>query len=375
MSSNFGTVNPLHYSIPSSPEMTEISIEETNNATDVVVTSKDNNISSRPATLPVSSPFGPPGLPSTTSSYSTKNGIDSETNPSISSNYPLGSTPKSTPIEAIKEWSITTFKCTKQLVNEKLGKVQRTIDTGLESEIDKLRETQKKYSHILRIARDMSSMYSSLVQQQILLYESLSDLSLKEPKVDTKISSSSSSVTSNVSGGGSSVGGGDGNGEDVNNSLSSLNLSADFRQNAEMLRLVSKNGEKLILALRFFCSNLSTLVNKTIDDTIVTIRQFEQARLEYDAERNSVANLLPAQAAAAASTENLIAARAKYERLRQDVIIKLKFLDENKAKVMHKQLILFHNAFTAYASGNASTLDSTLRQFSIKATPQSWLEK
>lgn len=372
-SGNFGTVNPLHYSIPSSPEMTEISIEEQNNVTDVVVTSKDNNISSRPATLPVSSPFGPPGLPSMASSYSSKNGIDCENDGRVSPNsYPAGLTPKSTPIEAIKEWSITTFKCTKQLVNEKLGKCQRTIDSGLESEIDKLRETQRKYSHILRIARDMSSMYSSLVQQQILLYESLSDLSLKEPKGDSKITSSSSTSASasNASG---NVGTG-GGGEDVNNSSPVLNLSADFRQNAEMLRLVAKNGEKLVLALRFFCSNLSTLVNKTIDDTIVTIRQFEQARLEYDAERNSVANLLPAQAAAA-NTEKLIAARAKYERLRQDVLIKLKFLDENKAKVMHKQLILFHNAFTAYASGNASTLDSTLRQFSIKATPQSWLEK
>lgn len=247
-------------------------------------------------------------------------------------------------------------------MNEKLGKCQRTIDSELETEIEKLRETQRRYSQILKVAKDMSSMYSSLVGQQIMLYETLSDLALRDK---TKAAqppeppASANTVTSP-------------SGEESNNI--NLSLSSDFRQNADMLRIVAKNGEKLVLALRFFCSNLSTLVNKTIEDTIITIRSFEQARLEYDAERSSVANLLPAQAAVT-NPEKLIAARSKYERLRQDVSIKLKFLEENKAKVMHKQLVLFHNAFTAFASGNSSSLDGTLKQFSIKPPSQSWLEK
>ena len=33
---------------------------------------------------------------------------------------------------------------------------------------------------------------------------------------------------------------------------------------------------------------------------------------------------------------------------------------------MHKQLLLFHNAVSAYFSGNQSALDATLKQFSIK---------
>jgi len=35
-------------------------------------------------------------------------------------------------------------------------------------------------------------------------------------------------------------------------------------------------------------------------------------------------------------------------------------------KVMHKQLILLHNAIAAYFSGNAMALESTLKQFNIK---------
>ncbi|KAK2188571.1 hypothetical protein NP493_128g03015 [Ridgeia piscesae] len=34
-------------------------------------------------------------------------------------------------------------------------------------------------------------------------------------------------------------------------------------------------------------------------------------------------------------------------------------------KVMHKQLLLLHNAVAAYFSGNQAGLDATLKQFSI----------
>lgn len=37
-------------------------------------------------------------------------------------------------------------------------------------------------------------------------------------------------------------------------------------------------------------------------------------------------------------------------------------------KVMHKQLVLLHNAVSAYFSGNATALEGTLKQFNIKVT-------
>ena len=48
--------------------------------------------------------------------------------------------------------------------------------------------------------------------------------------------------------------------------------------------------------------------------------------------------------------------------------IKLKFLDENRVKVMQNQLLLFHNAVAAYFSGNQTALEATMKQFSIKVT-------
>lgn len=300
----------------------------------------DHSNNQRPATLPVESPFGPPNGENVTRTSQVLTTIGQP---------PSSSSPKPSPIDSFKEWSVSTYKCTKQLVNEKLGKCHRTVDVELEAEIEKLRDTQRKYSYILKLARDMTTQYGTLIQQQNSLYECLNELAVRETKAAGFMNDT--------------------------DPVSTINLGVDFRQNAEMMRNVSKNGEKLIMAMKFFASNLATLTNKTIEDTIVTIRAYETARLEYDAEKNSIASLLPAQAAAASTAEKLSAARCKYERLREDVQVKMRFLDENKAKVMHKQLILFHNAFAAFASGNAAALDSTLKQFSIKATQSSFLEK
>ena len=40
----------------------------------------------------------------------------------------------------------------------------------------------------------------------------------------------------------------------------------------------SKNGQQLILALNFFVSSVNTLCNKTMEDTIFTVKQYETAR-------------------------------------------------------------------------------------------------
>ena len=37
-----------------------------------------------------------------------------------------------------------------------------------------------------------------------------------------------------------------------------------------------------------------------------------------------------------------------------------------QVKVMNKQLLLFHNAISAYFSGNQKALDATIKQFAIK---------
>lgn len=140
-------------------------------------------------------------------------------------------------IDTLKNWSISTYKCTRQLMLEKLGKSTRTVDSELEAQIEQLRETQRKYLQILRLTRALSSHFHHVVQTQHCLSEAFSDLAQKSPE-----------------------------------------LQQEFLYNSETQRSLTKNGELLLNALNFFVSSVSTLCNKTIEDTLITIRQYEVAR-------------------------------------------------------------------------------------------------
>lgn len=133
---------------------------------------------------------------------------------------------------------------------------------------------------------------------------------------------------------------------------------------------------------------------------------FHFYRIEYDAYRSDLEVHL--QSASSGQSSAIAEAqrahdehKLEFEKLRADVSIKLRFLNENRVKVgsqvhifrlqaifncifssqvMHKQLLLFHNAVSAYFSGNESALEATLKQFNIKmktgnVSPPSWLEQ
>lgn len=52
----------------------------------------------------------------------------------------------------------------------------------------------------------------------------------------------------------------------------------EFGYNAETQKLLCKNGEALLGAISFFVSSVDTLVNKTMEDTLMTIKLYENAR-------------------------------------------------------------------------------------------------
>ncbi|EMP30035.1 Arfaptin-2 [Chelonia mydas] len=270
--------------------------------------------------------------------------------------------------DIVKKWGINTYKCTKQLISERFGRGSRTVDLELETQIELLRDTKRKYECVLQLARALPHHFYSLVQTQHALGDAFSDLSQKSPE-----------------------------------------LQEEFGCNAETQKLLCKNGETLLGAVNFFVSSINTLVNKTMEDPLMTVKQYETAsintlvnktmedplmtvkqyetaRLEYDAYRTDLEELSmgPRDTSTLcrldAAQSHFQSHKEKYEKLRADVAIKLKFLEENKIKVMHKQLLLFHNAVSAYFAGNQQQLVQTLRQFNIKlktpgAEKPSWLEE
>jgi len=274
---------------------------------------------------PVFQPFGEPALSSV-----------SLTTPSPG---------KSNKLENIKNWTISTYKCSRQSLYEKLGKTNRTVDSELEGQIESLRDTQRKYGNILRLARALTSHFYHVVQTQSSLGDCFSDLAHKSPE-----------------------------------------LQEEFLYNAETQRNLTKNGQQLLAALNFFVSSINTIVNKTMEDSIMTVKQYEVSRVEYDAYRSDLDYYREApktdvnQMKLGETEASFNAKKTEFEKLRSDVQIKLKFLDENRVKVMQKQLLLFHNAVSAYFSGNQTSLEATMKQFAIKvkspnSQPPSWVHQ
>lgn len=60
--------------------------------------------------------------------------------------------------------------------------------------------------------------------------------------------------------------------------LSNSVVQEEFGYNADTQKLLSKNGETLLGAINFFISSVNTLVDKTIEDTMLNIKQYEIAR-------------------------------------------------------------------------------------------------
>lgn len=323
--------------------------------------------------------------------------------------------PAQSPMDSLKEWSVSTFKCTKQLINEKRGICPVTNDSQLQNDIELLRENRNKLLQMLRFGQQMAGHYGQLVHTHRQLHTLMNEMSIKcfntnnlaQQQLNGNASYAAKASSKQVVANFSSLGNNLSSSTTLtsptrrrhppphptvtsNNSTTAelhsfedflpvlnhmksaanLNLADDFKKNAMTLSAAVKNGEKLLAALNFFCANLSTLINKTIEDTLATVKQYESARLEYDAEKNSLNFISPtAQSSMTYSSEKLELARMRYEQLKEDVQIKMQLLEENTTKVMHKQLLIFNGAFASYTSGNTAALDATLKQFSIRDGP------
>ena len=185
------------------------------------------------------------------------------------------------------------------------GTGTKTVDTDLEEQILMLKETQIKYTELLKLAKQMMQHFQRMTDSQRDLAAAFADLKMKL--------------------------------------LDGLNNSVETQRSLIM------NGEILLGALSFFISNLTTLVHTTMEDSIVTVKTYESAR-----------ESLPL-----AKHQHDIR-KEKFDKLRTTLTIKLGFLEENKVKVMQKQLLLFQNATSAYFSGDKQALENCVKTFHFK---------
>ncbi|OZC08746.1 Arfaptin-like domain protein [Onchocerca flexuosa] len=134
-----------------------------------------------------------------------------------------------------------------------------------------------------------------------------------------------------------------------------LAMSKSFTSNFHQMNEAQKGLAESLYQLSLKEISLRTLSEKTFEDTMGTIHNYDQARLEYDVHRNETAALQQSNASPEAVADADFTCnqhRKKYEQLKADVKVKLRLLEENRWKVMRKQLLLLHNALIAYFSGS-----------------------
>ena len=97
-------------------------------------------------------------------------------------------TPVSSKLDSIRAWSVNTYKFTRQVISERLGKGSRTVDLDLEGQIESLRDTQRKYANILHLARALSNHFYHVVQTQRSLGDTFASMSQKSPELQEEFS-------------------------------------------------------------------------------------------------------------------------------------------------------------------------------------------
>lgn len=208
----------------------------------------------------------------------------------------LQSRPRTKSGSSFKDWSSHQIKISKQLISERFGHGVRTVDTQLETRIENLKETQKKYAHLIGMSTQFAHNFAQVLETQKSLAEHFAFMSVRAPELHT-----------------------------------------EFKCNSDSQKAVARNGEALLESVKAFTSGMQTVCSKTMEDTLQTVKEYDTARLSYDAYRNEL-EALKKQATSSTKAADRVPAvsaefekrKAKFEQLRNDVDIKLKLLGENK---------------------------------------------
>ncbi|XP_072232068.1 arfaptin-1-like [Leuresthes tenuis] len=253
--------------------------------------------------------------------------------------------PASEKLQRVRKWSISKYKCTRQALSEKLGRGSRTVDLDLEPRLELLKDDRQRYDHMTKLAQTLAAQLAQFTVTQRTLGDAFTELSVKTPT-----------------------------------------LHVEFGLNAEAQKFLSKSGETLAAAVHTFTSDMDTLVNKTIEDTMINAKQYEAARIEYDAYRVDLEelNLGPRDATTLPKLEeaqkDFQGQRERYQKVRDDLSVKVKLLEENRVKVLHNQLWLLHRAVAAHCLSCHGFLEQNMHQAvehlnNPDVNAPSWLEE
>jgi len=225
----------------------------------------------------------------------------------------------------LKDWGLKTYRCTKQMYNERTGKGTRTVDFQLDEKIQKIKNTKARYTRLLELTSALSGQLQTIKGTHKAMSEVFNDLTRQQPE-----------------------------------------LMGELSVNGSVYHHITDQSDTLIKVLSSFADSLKTLVTQTIQDSLDTITNYERCRVEYDAYRNQLEELQMTQRNAMSGKVRetqfkMDQARTTYEQKRSDVGVKLELLDENRIKVMKQQCLLLHSATVAYFNGSYEKVRETVK--------------
>ncbi|VDD80679.1 unnamed protein product [Mesocestoides corti] len=251
-------------------------------------------------------------------------------------------------IENFKSWSTTAMKCTKQVIEEKLGTTSPTRDPHIEANIEEIKKMQTQYQEISNSVKKIASH--------------LSAFSLLEQGLSSQLTIAGQSQPE---------------------------LFQEFARNADSQRIAAKSSSGYVAALESFYGGLDTFCKKTVPDTLDTIRQLEHSRLIYDAYRIELERMgnkgvkaaqMPSTGSSDAPTattadeaptlqqdlnaqqlrQKFETSRENYLKMKSDADVKMKLLHENRVRVLRNHLQMLQAATFSYYSNGFRNLESLL---------------
>lgn len=248
-------------------------------------------------------------------------------------------------LETVRRWSITTYMYTRQALSERLGSGSRTVDLDLEPRLQDLMEDQRRYGHLTQLAQALANQIARFAATQKSLGDALAQLGVRSPS-----------------------------------------LHVQFGVNAAAQHFLSGQGEGLAGAVGSFSQEVETLVSRTMEDTVMTVKQYQRHRMEYDAYRCDLEelNLGPRDASTHVKLERAERSfqnhRSRYVQSRDQLSVKLQLLGDNKVKVLKRQLLLLQTAGSAHNGSCHQLLQEQLQDTGMQpdSCPAldslSWLE-
>ncbi|CAG9792331.1 unnamed protein product [Diatraea saccharalis] len=214
----------------------------------------------------------------------------------------------------------------------------------LVAKLDELRDTETTYKRLVENAKRMLKAYFDLIQTYKSLGDIFAAIGVREPQA---------------------------------------RASEAFSKFGQYHRELERDGIKMLKALKPILSDMGTYLNKAIPDTKLTIRKYADTKFEYlsyclkvkemdDEEYGYNALQEPLYRVETGNYEYRLIlrcrqeARARFARLRSDVLVKLELLENKKTQDVAYQLRRFIKGLAVYHNDTAEHLKENSALFPVE---------